>query len=197
MLQFVIVAVTLYAIYRQVRLQAAAAAIEQVASISREWMSEAMARHRLAVLTALRDGDDPAHIPPNAAGELSNFWERVAYLVREGHIDTRLVHEYFSSNVRLWWEWLEPNNRMERERRGEPAISEHFEWLAQTLAEMDRQGGVPVSFDEAYRTQFLPEFIETNAEAIRAFEEQRAVIVRSASTALEPPRSAARPSRRG
>ncbi len=73
MLQFVIVAITLYAIFRQVRLQASAAAIEQVEALYREWNSERMARNRLIVLEALRDGVDPANIPRSASGDLARI----------------------------------------------------------------------------------------------------------------------------
>jgi hypothetical protein len=48
MLEFVIVAGTLIGLYRQLRLQAAAAAIEQVNRMAIEWASERRTRYKYA-----------------------------------------------------------------------------------------------------------------------------------------------------
>ena len=82
----IIAAVTLIGIYRQLRLQLGAGAIEQMETINKEFQSEQMSRARLAVLLALRDGADPASLPP-VANDIANFWERVGHLVRAGHVD--------------------------------------------------------------------------------------------------------------
>ncbi|MEO6207483.1 MAG: hypothetical protein ABIP77_05975 [Candidatus Limnocylindrales bacterium] len=98
--QFVIVAATLIGLYRQLRLQTSAGAIEQVAAIQRDWDSERLSRSRLAVLLALRDGVDPAKVPATAAGEIGNLWEQVGYLVRAGHIDRHQVFATLGYGVR-------------------------------------------------------------------------------------------------
>ena len=51
----IIAAVTLFGIYRQLRLQLGAGAIVQMETINKEFQSEQMSRARLAVLLALRD----------------------------------------------------------------------------------------------------------------------------------------------
>jgi hypothetical protein len=56
MVSGVVLAVTFYAIYRQLSLQRGAAAIEQVRALSREWNDERMTRARLDALTGIRDG---------------------------------------------------------------------------------------------------------------------------------------------
>jgi hypothetical protein len=53
-----VLAVTFLAIYRQLRLQSSAGAIEQATALARGWNSELLHRSRLAVLLALRDGVD-------------------------------------------------------------------------------------------------------------------------------------------
>ena len=93
MLQFVVVAITLFAIFRQVSLQTSAGAIQQATGLQGDWhSSERLMRSRLAVLVALRDGMNPATTARAAANEVGNFWERVGYLVKAGHINRRLVH---------------------------------------------------------------------------------------------------------
>jgi len=186
-----IAAITLIAIYRQVRLQRATGAIEQMESINSEFASERMSRARLATLLAIRDGVPPGSLPP-AASDIANFWERVGYLVRAGHVDRSLVNQYFDASIRTWWGWLQPSTEFERVRDSDPAIYEHFEWLAKLMAEMDAKAGKTATYDEANRAGLLPLYIERNREIIRIAEEMRAVVVRPMSTAtLEPSREAA------
>jgi hypothetical protein len=178
----IVAAVALIAIYRQVRLQRATGAIEQMESINSEWASEQMSRARLATLVALRDGVEPGGLPP-AARNIANFWERVGYLVRAGHVERALVNQYFDASIRTWWGWLAPSTQFERVRDDDPAIYEHFEWLAGLMAEMDRKAGKTATYDEANRASLLPVYIERNREIIRTAEEVRAVVVRPMSTA--------------
>lgn len=188
----IIAAVTLLGIYRQLRLQLGAGAIEQMETINREFQSEQMSRARLAVLVALRDGVDPANLPP-AANDIANFWERVGYLVRAGHVDRVLVNQYFDASIRAWWGWLEPLTHVARQRDDDPAQHEHFEWLAGLMAQMDRKAGKTATFDEANRASLVPFYIERNREVVRIAEESRAVITRPLSTASLTPDPASAP----
>ena len=188
----VIAAVTLLGIYRQLRLQLGAGAIQQMETINQEFQSEQMSRARLAVLLALRDGADPASLPP-VASDIANFWERVGYLVKAGHVDRVLVNQYFDASIRVWWGWLEPTARATRTRDADPALFENFEWLAGLMAEMDRKIGKTATFDEANRTSLIPLYIERNREVVRIAEESRAVLVRPLSTASLTPDPAPAP----
>ncbi len=170
-LQFVIVAITLYAIYRQVRLQASQAAIEQIQALGREWETERMTRSRLAVLLAMRDGVDAAHLPVGAGNDIAGFWEEVGFLTREGHIDQRIVHENFGGRVRYWWALLAPAVYMYRERTEDPRIMEHFEQLARLLAEDDLKTGSLLSYDDAYLARSRQPDIDGLLETVRTLEE--------------------------
>lgn len=188
----IIAAVTLIGIYRQLRLQLGAGAIEQMETINKEFQSEQMSRGRLAVLLALRDGADPANLPP-VANDIANFWERVGHLVRAGHVDRVLVNQYFDASIRVWWGWLAPAIRVARERDADPAQYENFEWLAGLMAELDRKAGKTATFDEANRASLISLYIERNREVVRIAEESRAVLVRPLSTASLTPDAAPSP----
>ena len=121
-----VLAITFIAIYRQLRLQASAGAIEQMESLQRDWISERMSRSRLRVQLALHGGVDPATLPDQAAGDIANFWERLGYLVRAGHVDRDLVYGYMGNLIRLWWACLAPHVQLTRDRYGDSAISEEF-----------------------------------------------------------------------
>jgi hypothetical protein len=171
-------AVTLIAIYRQVRMQRGAAAFDQFAALEREWNSEVMARDRLTVLEALRDGADPAR-PPVVANRIANFWERVGYLVRRGYLDADLVEEYLSGAVQLWWGWLARSSHFERERYASLGIDENFEWLAARAREDERKAGRDHVYDDAELARMLPIIIESTTAVVRAAEEARAVLNRA------------------
>ena len=177
-----VLAITFIAIYRQLRLQASAGAIEQMESLQRDWISERMSRSRLRVQLALHGGVDPATLPGQAAGDIANFWERLGYLVRAGHVDRDLVYGYMGNLIRLWWACLAPHVQLSRDRYGDSAIGEEFEWLAGVVAEMDVKAGSTLRYDQAYLAGILPQLIENNADAVRVDEELRAVIVRPMST---------------
>lgn len=181
-LQFVIVAITLYAIYRQVRLQASQAAIAQVQALHGDWETERMTRSRLAVLVALRDGVDAAHAPVGAGNDVARFWDAVGFLAREGHIDRRIVHENFSGRVQHWWALLAEAIYFYRERT-DPRVMADFEWLAALCAEKDRNTGSGVTYDATYLARSLQPDIDALLETVGTLEELRAVIVRPMSTA--------------
>ncbi len=171
----IVLAVTFIAIWRQLRMARSAAVIEQMTALEREFDSEALARSRLAVLEALQHDSAPQ---PLAGSNPAAFWDRVGYLVRRGHVDRRIVYAQFGDNARLWWGWLSGIVRLERERDRNPAYGADFEWLAGLMAEMDRQAGRTIAYDEAYLANRLAPYVEYNRALIREAEELRAVVIR-------------------
>jgi hypothetical protein len=183
MLQFVVVTVTLLAVYRQVRLQADAAAIQQMDALVTEWRSEAMTRHTLSITTALRDGTPPEAVPYGAASTIGDFWEGIGYLVREGHIDRRLLYENLGNGARWWWTALRPWAMKVRVEPHQRDALDQFEWLAGQMALMDQAAGDQVVYDQALIASTLDDRIQNDRDRIRTAEEVRAIIVRPSSTA--------------
>ena len=190
MAQFVVVTVTLVGIYFQLRIARDANAFEQMDRISEEWESELMTRHRLEILVALGDGRKPEDVPNGAAGYVANFWEKVAGLVRAGHVNRRIVYDSLGGPCRWWWALLAPNIRRFRLETGELNSSEHHEWLASVFAVMDTQVGVTASYDLKDIMGTISERVESGQDRLRLAEELRTMIIRRAS----PPPSPAAPS---
>ena len=141
MLQFVVVAITLLAIYRQVRLQASASALEQMNAIVQEWRSESLVRHTLTLREAIRDGVPWADLPYGAASTVGDFWEGIGYLVGRGHIDRNLLHQGVGGAPQWWWAALSEWAAKVRADTEDPQALEYFEWLAGEMAAIDRRGG--------------------------------------------------------
>lgn len=173
MLQFLALATTFYAIYRQLRLQASQGAIAQIKDFTREYDSERMLRCRLATLIAQRD---EIAYPRGAAGAVMNFWEGLGALVRKGHLDANLYWDSFGIQCQVAWASLGPFILQERAERGDPLIGEHFEWLAAKMTSLDRQAGSVIVIDQAFVAPQLERSIATLEEMLRVEEALRAVV---------------------
>jgi len=68
MVSSVVLAVTFVAIYRQLRIQSRAAAVEQVQAAYRDWTSEGLTRAKQRILRAIEAGDTPEAMLPKVAG---------------------------------------------------------------------------------------------------------------------------------
>jgi hypothetical protein len=179
----IVLAVTFLAIYRQLRLQASQSAIEQVERISQEWTSERMMRHLLAIFVALEGGSDPAALPDRAATAVGDFWDKVGYLVRNGHVNRHLVHGTLSGQVERWWARVRPYALA---NRGEAAeIWSDFEWLAAEMARLDVKLGRSVRTEPEDLVAHLSRGIAELREALETEEALRTVPVRLVATPLE------------
>jgi hypothetical protein len=182
MLQFVIVTVTLYAIYRQVRLQASTAAIEQIDRIVKDWTSETALRHTLDLRLAIRSEAAPEALPYGAASFVGDFWEGIGYLVRQGHIPRRLLHENLGDAPQWWWAVLESWAKQVRVETNQPGALEHFEWLAGQMADLDRKRGAGTDYTPSFIASTLENRIANDRERLVVAEKVRSVMTRSRDT---------------
>lgn len=179
MLQLVVVSVSLVGVYRQIRLQRSANAIQQLNTFEAEWGGERFSRYRVEVLVALRDGADPTAVPYPPAFRLGLYWDKVAALVKGGHIDARLLWSGSGGDCFVWWLILGPWVQGQRKLPPSSTTYAGFEWLAMAMREIGRREGIqPV--DEAWVAKTIPTRIATNLETIRVEQSLRTVIVQSA-----------------
>jgi hypothetical protein len=190
-----VLAITFLAIYRQLRVARSANAFEQLRRVVGDWDSERGCRHILAINVALRGGAKPDELPFGPVSFVADFWDSLGTLVKEGHVDRRIVYEYMGNSVRLWWAELEPMIHRLRTEFGDPRGASHFEWLKDLVAEMDRQAGVAIEFDLPYVRKSLDRRIENDTDRLRVEEELRAVVLRP-TTGSSLPEPAAEPSTR-
>lgn len=176
MLQFVIVAVSLGGLYRQLKLQSGANAFEHLDAFERELASERLIRLRLAILVALRDGAAPAELPPAAANSVCLFWEKIGALTRAGHIDPKLLRNGSGPACPTWWAIVGPWVNSHRDEDSDPTIFENFEWLARTMDRLDRAMGVPEIVNEEWLARTLDRRIDANLAQLREEQALRAVV---------------------
>lgn len=183
MLAFLAVPITGYVIYSQLRLARSIRAREQVEGLDREWDSERMMRYRLELLRAIRDGADPAHLPPGALAGIAVFWDRIGELVHRGHLDARPFHQRYSRVCQQWWAALETSVRRSRAALYGPTFYRDFEWLATRMAELDRAQGL--AFDHRDPGELI-DSIEILEGQIRVEEALRSVSAPRSSDSPQP-----------
>jgi hypothetical protein len=177
MLQFVVVAVTLVGIYYQFRLQRAANAFEQLNRIGEQWEAEQMLRARLEVARALVAG---AETPEGAMALIGDYWETVASLVRERHVDERVVSETYGGALANWWTALSDATDHIRKERMDPTMLANFEWLAKRSSADGARSGATLVYDKAAVLHIFEAGIPSLEDRIRMAEESRMVPERRA-----------------
>ncbi len=189
----IVLAVTFLAIYRQLRLQADQAAIEQLDKRTREYGSERMVRCKLEVLTALRDGVDRAHLPGAFAEPMAIHWEDMGTAVRGKHLSAEAVWKSHSNQVQFAWGLLSPTLLRWRGPEDGENIFEDFEWLAATMATMDRRAGVNWAYAEPPTDEMQSLIVKFQAQ-VRMQEALRAVVIAPPVAAPAPHVAALSPS---
>jgi len=138
----IVVSVTFIAIYRQLRLQRSASAIQQLDSIGREWVSERMSKAYLEVLKAIQSGMPLSDYPPGAVGTVGDFWDKVGYLTHKGHFDRKLVQWNLGLAVEFAWLRMRPVALDARDRAGTARVWSEFEWLANSMSDLNVRNGI-------------------------------------------------------
>ena len=175
-----VLAVTFIAIWRQLALQRSAAGYAQVTDLSRQEVTEPMLRVKVEILQALRDGCEPAQVPYGAASYVIDFWEDIGVLVRQGHLDRRLLHESMGNVCRRWWATLHPFVERVRADVG-PRGAEHFEWLAGQMAILDQKVGDTTIYDAEFLARTFDYYERNLSDRLRTAEELRGFVLRPAN----------------
>jgi uncharacterized protein DUF4760 len=180
MAQFVVVAITLLGIYYQFRLQRAANAFEHLNRISAQWDSEPMLRARLQVARAIVAGDEA---PEGGLSLIGNYWEAVATLVREGHVNERVVADSFGGAGAMWWTAIAGTTRNLRKDRDDPTIFGNFEWLAARFSADGAKAGAAAAYDRAALARIYAAAIPGLLDRIQIAEQSRMIPERRAPRA--------------
>lgn len=134
MAQFMLVAVSIYGVYVQVRAQRAASVTEQTAEWEAKWMEEPFAVQRLAALVDLEVLGSDEGLPWSFA-DVGDFFERIGYLTAKGHLRVDDVWHYLRQPIGVWW--IVAESHLER-TRADLGNSSLYEWFEKLEGEMRR-----------------------------------------------------------
>ena len=163
MCQFIVVAVTLIGLYRQVRVSGTANALARFQALGEAWDSDTLTYCRLAYALRLRSNQaDPGLI--HVAAPICDFFESLFELELKGHIDEAEIEDRWGRSMQLWWALLESTIRAEEARQG-ATFYEGFERLSRRMADRERRRtGSAITISDADRPGWLDYVINANSE---------------------------------
>jgi len=159
MTQFVVVALTGLAIFRQLRAQRSTAVYDQMSAWTNDFDGPTMTRNKLALMLAIKDRAPSAGLP-RANDEVPDFFERVGYLISRGHVR---IEDFWSNSrelVSFYWGVLAPYIEQERTTTDDPTLYQWFEWLERQMTRVDmRRLGRARTFDPVTRSSAIADRI--------------------------------------
>lgn len=184
--QFVLVAVSLVSIYRQLLGQGSANALARIAQLEGEWNSPRAVNGRLTVLKMLKaDGRHPGGDVVLRANAMLNFFENLAGLHAQRFISLSEIETTWGRPIRVFWVLLKPAILEQRQLYRGDQVWEGFESLNNLLVEMrERVRGEPEVLDDAALAFWIDHAIDVYSSMLRDEWEWRRVELRE--TAANP-----------
>jgi hypothetical protein len=166
MAQFIALAATGLAIFRQLRAQAWANQALLFGRNADFFDSELMTRYKLAALTQVQRGD-PGITP--AIERVGSFFDNLGSGRFNGHIHPRYVWDEWGNLAQVYWAVFEP--RVADARTHEPRFWMDWErWLVE-VRKRDRQAAKPYVLTPEYVARWIAESIAYYRERLRLEDE--------------------------
>jgi hypothetical protein len=173
MAQFAALAITGFAIYRQLQAQRWANQAGIVSHHSDYFDSEQMVRFKLTALTELRDGKTGLSPAQHRVGD---FFENTALAQRNGHMVPRYAREEFSAVAQTYWALLAPAVPAARQR--EPELWTAWERWVGELAGWDAKAGSTADVSPEHLAWWITDAIAYYTERLPIESETRATDVK-------------------
>lgn len=164
MAQFFAVVITLLGIYRQLKAQGAANALQKMQFLSDRYSSERLTHARVVAAIQLKHGKSRAGMEP-AMVEVADFWETLGSLYADGHVRLRDIKSW-SSSLQMWWALLRPSIEEERVAQGSP-VYEYWERLDGLMRDFDASDGMRSGLDDDALPGIIDDVIHINTESLR------------------------------
>jgi hypothetical protein len=178
MISGVVVAVTFILIYRQLRAQGAANALQRIETVHGRWSSTEMVLARLRVAIALRDGTlDPTD--DTNIDTILNFFELLRGLHREGYLGDEEVARMFGGPLIAWARLLESAIAEVRAAEGEQQLWDGIDDLVAVVKRWEAKHGVG-------NTMIWTAPVEALTETLIRRETSRLTLARDAAAGVIP-----------
>jgi len=173
MAQFVALAITGFAINRQLHAQRYANELSLLKSLNDEWTSEPMVRFRLAALMDIARGRQELTISMQQVGDLL---ETYAYQQHHGGFESNILWDE-GRVMELWWFGMAAP-RIAKAREFDSTRWRDWEQLALAMAERDRRTGTGVDLrPESLFGPQVQQAIVGLIESLRLMQEMRSGVI--------------------
>ena len=167
MMQFFIVAATLYLIYRQIKIQTATHIVQTLSNIVTRWNSETMLRARLKVCSDFIHGEKEFG---EVSSYIATFMEELGVYVQINAIPAKVLWEAQSWPVEHYYCMFKDGIDHLREFHKDINFYTQFESLYKKMNEINREKGSPAFIR---RDEELKRFARNEIELCKAFLQLR------------------------
>jgi len=174
MAQLILVVLTLIGLYRQLRVQGAANAVQRMEVLQGQWASEWLRYTRLTLAVALKDGEINNQTMVKAR-PLLNFFSNLDDLRQAGYI--RAEEIVWSQTIQIWVAVLGPLVKREQVVHGNPGIYDLSELVAALRRADAKRGGTPRIIDSSAQREWLDFVIESITEELRVEEAWKSGVI--------------------
>ena len=143
MLQFVVVAISLFFIYRQIRIQSHANMLTALFALAKKWDSSLMRKARRHVCKEYQENRERRKINQHEE-RIASFFEEIGFFLDEGAFTPEAIWEEYSYYVEHYWPMLEPKVAEFRKVERDNTWFEHFEKLYKKTQSIAKRRGVYV-----------------------------------------------------
>jgi hypothetical protein len=132
MAQFIVVAVTLFGIYRQLHAQASANVLGRLEALGGRWESRLLVLARLRSAISLRYGEPQPGFTHDMS-RIANFFTDLENLREEGHITMKEIDANWGTSIQVWMALLHARLVEQRAIDGDPGLFSGLDELAAIL----------------------------------------------------------------
>jgi len=182
MASFVVVVISLVGIYRQLRAQGSANAVQRIEALQGVYDSERMAYSRLALALDLRYEERSLRTYEKAR-PLLDFFANLGELFEAGYLSVAEISNSWGRAIQIWGALLAPTVEHQRELEGVPDLYD-LSRLVTALHEFEAKRGTPrLRLDQPKLSELLDYAIETNTAMLRLEQEWKSGVIPTAPPA--------------
>jgi hypothetical protein len=172
----IVLGITFLLIYRQLRAQAAANALQRIETVHSQWRSKELILARLEVALALRDGTlDMTN--DTRIDVIADFFELVGNLRDQHYLGDAEIERSYGASIEIWWQLLAPGIRELRLTERDPGLWDGLEDLATMIGRFQARRGVNRVWNELPREALLASVIERSAHRLRLMHDAETGVI--------------------
>lgn len=185
MLQFVIVTLTLWLIYRQIRVQTSSHVISSLQSIRDRWNQPVLLKARMAACQSCLDDANNFDVHDQ---EVASFFEELGMYVSSKLLPDKVIWDTYSWPVECYWRLYQGGIKEMRNEFRDPTIFIEFENLGIRMRKLNSKYGAPAFSltDKEMRRFFVGEVttLRTQLEEVARVEESSVSPIETAPASM-------------
>jgi Domain of unknown function (DUF4760) len=151
MAQFLVIAVTLFFINSQIKLQRLANALSSLFTLREQWRSDKM---RYARKVICENKDKSSNKIGANEGAILGFFEEIGVYLYSGVFDEKMIWDLYSYWIEHYWIILEPHIQEYRKNASDETLFERFESLHKCMSAISRRRGTQVKKSDEQQQKF-------------------------------------------